>query len=51
MLQNAAYQMPQNAASDQDLHSLQTVQPFFFHNIYISYSLTYLELKMDSSDI
>ena len=43
-------QMSQNAASDQGLHCLQTIQPFFFSNI-TSYSLIYLKSKMGSSNI
>ena len=44
-------QMLPNPASDQGLHCLQIVQPFSFRNIYIIYSLKYLKLKMDSSNI
>ena len=44
-------QMQQNTASDQGLHCLQIVQPFFFLGIATSYSLTYLKWNMNSSNI
>ena len=43
-------QMPENAASDQGLHCLSIVQPFFL-GISTSYSLIYQKSKMESSNI
>ena len=39
-------QTPQNAASDQDLHCLQIVQPFFFKNIYFIYHFRFVGIPV-----
>ena len=44
-------QMPQKAASDQGLHCLQNMQPFFLYRFLKKLNLTPLKLQMFSSNM